>query len=323
MILILSNKWDLTVDFVLAELRARNKHFIRLNTEDLASGQAIVQLPEFQIRVLKNGHIINIADSLNVIWNRRPGKPYDNVPLTQRPSRAVQAFVNDQWYSWLEALQLVPETVWVNHPSTNDAMESKVRQLFLASKLGFRIPETLITNDADAARALANKYGERLVAKALFSPLIEEPEEDFFIYTTEISVTEICDDNEIRLSPLIFQKALRPKVDYRVTVVGDKVFPVKIENSKQGFSNIDWRMEKEDLEFLPCTLPPEIVDLCKRYVRENGLLFGAIDLVEHNEEFFFLEINPNGEWGWLQKPHNVPIAQALCDLLLYHDGTET
>jgi len=54
-------------------------------------------------------------------------------------------------------------------------------------------------------------------------------------------------------------------------------------------------------------------------VKEAGLLFGAVDFVEHEGKFIFLEINPNGEWGWLQKPHNVPIAETLCDLMISRD----
>jgi len=51
-------------------------------------------------------------------------------------------------------------------------------------------------------------------------------------------------------------------------------------------------------------------------VLENDLYFGAIDIVEHEGRFWFLEVNPNGEWGWLQKPNGVPIAEALCDLMI-------
>jgi glutathione synthase/RimK-type ligase-like ATP-grasp enzyme len=62
-------------------------------------------------------------------------------------------------------------------------------------------------------------------------------------------------------------------------------------------------------------LPVDIEDQCRRYVAACGLLFGAIDLVLSHGAFYFLEINPNGEWGWLQRPHGFPIAAAMCDVL--------
>lgn len=322
MILILSNKWDITIDFVVAELRARRCNFIRINTEDLPSGQATIRLPDLGILASKRGEIYDLTQTVNVIWNRRPGKPFDDVPPSVRPSPATQNFVNDQWFSWLEALQLVPDVTWINHPQANDAMENKARQLWLASKIGFQVPETIVTNDPREARQLAEKHGNRLVAKALYSPLIEEPDEDFFVFANEITIADLDMEEEIRISPTIFQQSLSPKIDYRVTVVGETVLPVRVERQHGESPNIDWRTEKSGTRFIACNLPPGIESLCRRYVKVSGLIFGAIDLVEHNGEFFFLEINPNGEWGWLQKPNNIPIAEALCDIMVFHDRAE-
>lgn len=323
MILILSNKWDVTVDFVVAQLHSRGIKFMRINTEDLASGRATIRLPELRILVSKHGHVHDLTEAINVIWNRRPGKPFDDIPKAARPSLAIQNFVNDQWYSWLEGIQLIPGIAWVNHPRSNDTIENKPRQLLLASKLGFEIPETLITNDPTEAKKLAKFHGNHFVAKALYSPLIEEPNEDFFIFTSIIKNPDAIPDEEIRVSPIIFQQALIPKIDYRVTVVREKVFAVKIERLDEKPIEIDWRMEKDDLRFLPCKLPSDLENLCRRYVEECNLLFGAIDIVEHRGRFFFLEINPNGEWGWLQKPNNIPIAEALCDLLALYDKKDS
>lgn len=156
-----------------------------------------------------------------MIWNRRPGKPYDDLPLEERPSPAVQRFVNDQWYSWLEGLQLIPGITWINHPQANDAMESKVRQLRLASRVGFHIPTTLVSNDPDQVRVYLGRFGGRIITKALYSPLIEEEKQDYFIFTNELRTINDDDGKRIRLSPAIFQEAIVPKTDYRVTVIGE------------------------------------------------------------------------------------------------------
>jgi hypothetical protein len=320
MILILSNKWDLTVDFVVSELRSRGGDFLRINTEDLASGQATIHLPDFQILVSKHKKICDLTHTVNVVWNRRPGRPFDNASPSAKPSLAIQRFVNDQWFSWLETLQLLSGVTWINHPQANDAMECKPRQLLLASQIGFQVPDTVISNDPGEVRLLARKHRDRLVAKALYSPLIEEPDEDFFVFTNEINITDLSSEEDIRISPSIFQQSLRPKVDYRVTVVGETVLPVEVQDQGgEEYSHIDWRTKKTGLNFSACNLPPGIEEKCKNYVRVSGLIFGAIDLVRHDDKFFFLEINPNGEWGWLQHPHGIPIAKALCDLMLTYD----
>jgi glutathione synthase/RimK-type ligase-like ATP-grasp enzyme len=318
-ILILSNKWDLTVDFVVAELRRRGREFLRLNTEDLAVGRATISVPDLRIQATKRDVLHDLGSGTRVVWNRRPGHPYDGVPREKLPSAATRRFVNDQWFTWLEALQLLPGVTWINDPRANDAMENKVRQLLKARDAGFRIPDTLVTNDAEAARQLLELHGGHLVAKALYSPLIEEDDEDSFVFTNELLSIDESANREIQLCPLIFQECLSPKVDYRVTIVGEKILPVMVQQSGRVANELDWRAEKEELSFLECSLPPDIESACRDYVRECGLLFGAIDLVEYDGQFYFLEINPNGEWGWLQKPGGVPVAEVLCDLMVRYD----
>jgi hypothetical protein len=320
MILIISNKWDITVDFVVAELRGRGSNFLRINTEDLVSGCVSIELPEFKILISKNEKVYDLTNSVNVIWYRRPGKPFDNIGLLDRPSPAIQNFVSDQWFSWLEALQLIPGVTWINHPQANDAMESKPRQLLLASKVGFLIPKTIVTNDPIRVRLFAESVKNKLVVKALYSPLIEEAQEDSFIFTNEIQQSDLSSDEEIKISPSIFQRSLRPKKDFRVTVIEDKIFPVEIHSlERTELSDIDWRTQKEDITFSPCELPVKIGNMCKKIVKSGGLVFGAIDLVQHDGQFYFLEINPNGEWGWLHRPKDLPIANALCDILIKYD----
>jgi glutathione synthase/RimK-type ligase-like ATP-grasp enzyme len=321
MILILSNKWDLTADFVVTELQRRGHSFLRLNTEDLPESHATISLPNLRIQISKQNKVYDLARDVRVIWNRRPGNPYDEVSPEQRPSAAIERFVSDQWYTWLENLQLIPSVVWINHPQINDAMENKGRQLFLASQVGFRIPATLISNDPDAIQSRLKESSGRMVVKALYAPLIQEPQHDFFIFTNEMKEIAEEDLDSIRVSPCIFQEAFVPKVDYRVTLVREMVMPVRIESEDNSQVPLDWRTKKEGLKFVPCDLPIAIANLCRSFLKASGLLFGAIDLVEYQGNFVFLEINPNGEWGWLQKPTGLPIAEALCDLMIRSDST--
>ncbi|MCZ6690230.1 MAG: hypothetical protein O7H41_11540 [Planctomycetota bacterium] len=321
MILILSNKWDLSADLVVRELRARRCPYVRVNTEDLADHSCSILLPDFRISLRRSNQVHDLTRDVTAVWNRRLGKPFDDVPKEAKPREAVQRFVTDQWYAWLSALQLIPGVTWMNHPQANERMEIKPRQLLMAHEAGFRIPDTLISNDPAEIRAFLRQQDTGSVAKALYSPLIEEPEEDRFVFTSEVRLGDLEPDTELRLSPTIFQKKLHPKVDYRVTVVGESVFVVRILIAPANSEALDWRTLKDGISFERCSLPGETERLCRDFVKQCGLLFGAIDLVQSSGEYIFLEINPNGEWGWLQKPHNVPIASAICDLLMSHAGS--
>jgi len=46
------------------------------------------------------------------------------------------------------------------------------------------------------------------------------------------------------------------------------------------------------------------------------LSFGAIDLLlTPTGEYVFLEINPNGQWYWLELITGIPLTNAMCDVL--------
>lgn len=314
MILLLSNKWDITVDFVVNELRKRRLDFLRINTEDIAERGVATYLPEFKIQLQTKNSFIDLTKGISTVWCRRLGKIYDDIPKADRPSVGVQQFVTDQWASWIESLDLIQGITWVNHPTNADLFENKIRQLKLAYEHGFLTPKTLITNDPEAVRDWLKTTNAPIISKALFSPLIEEENHDSFIFTNKIETFNHSDDDALRISPCIFQQALLPKIDYRVTVIGERVFAVKIERESGLDVPVDWRTGKDDLLFIPTDLPNEITAMCRSYVKSAGLIFGAIDLVLSNGKFYFLEINPSGEWGWLQKPVGLPIAEALCDL---------
>jgi glutathione synthase/RimK-type ligase-like ATP-grasp enzyme len=316
MILILTNKLDVTADFVVRELRNRKAQYFRLNTEDLVSEQCNISYFPLSIKVTKNGREFDLAKETKVVWNRRPGKPFDNLSTQMKPSKATVKFINNQWYSWLEVLQLIQNVVWFNHPHSNDKMESKILQLFLAQKIGFSIPDTLISNDIREIEKFFHLHKKRIIAKALYSPLIEEKNQDYFIFSNIIEELPSNNNEEFKISPSIFQQALIPKVDYRVTVIQNKALSVKITDKNHDGVPVDWRTIKDGISFQPIDLPNRIESLCINFVSECGLKFGAIDLIEHEDKFYFIEINPNGEWGWLQKPHGLPIAETICDAML-------
>jgi len=317
MILLISNKWDLTVDFVVLELQRRSYPYYRLNAEDLAFKDASIRISPLRVKIGDQKGGCDLHD-IGVIWNRRPGHPYDDMPRSERPSPAVQEFVKDQWYNWRSALELLPGVAWINDPSSEALMENKVRQLVKASEVGFDIPKTIVSNDPGTINSFSEKLGGNVIAKALSAPLIEEDDADSFIFTNSIGVIEKEDYDSIRACPIIVQEKIVPKVDIRVNVVGESVIAAKI--SYQDQAEIDWRTVKEgDVQIVPYDLPSQLAGNCIRYVRENGLMYGAIDLLLRDGKYIFLEINPNGEWGWLQKPHGLPIAEKMVDLMISLD----
>jgi len=89
------------------------------------------------------------------------------------------------------------------------------------------------------------------------------------------------------------------KTDIRVTIIGDKLSAVRILSDGSPVAG-DWRITpKESLQYDDFNLPEPITSACLTLARKLRLEFAAIDLLETEGEYYFLEVNPTGEWGWL------------------------
>lgn len=121
----------------------------------------------------------------------------------------------------------------------------------------------------------------------------------------------------ISVSPSIFQEVIYGD-DIRVTIIGQTVFATKIKKKGSIKGEIDWRLGTEDerkLGYETVVLPKDIREKCLQIVRDLNLVFGAIDLIkDSNGEYWFLEINPNGQWGFIEQATREPLSKAMASL---------
>lgn len=117
-------------------------------------------------------------------------------------------------------------------------------------------------------------------------------------------------------APVLLQRLVSKVADVRVTVVGSRVFPVRITTPADG--PIDFREAGSDSSsFEVASLPLSASTACVRFIEAYGLRFGAFDFAEDVDgSLWFLECNPNGQWAWLERRTGLPITAALMDLLL-------
>ena len=203
--------------------------------------------------------------------------------------------------------------LWVNDPAATYKAEHKAVQLSVARSIGFDVPRTVITNTAEGVAA-ASGGASKVAVKGLDTVLIWHDGLETFGYTTLID-SDLPDDSNLSSAPLIAQEALEEKLDLRVTVVGERVFCAAVTDGGSPIRG-DWRLSKPKAEFSAFELPPHVERRCLELCKSLGLVFGAIDLALQNEVYFFLEINPTGEWGWLVDQAGLPIDKAIAEVLL-------
>jgi hypothetical protein len=315
MILIVSHADDVHATCVLRTLSARGADAVLfdvasfpLNTSiDVAAGDHSSRY--IDITVETDGGTYDFGE-VRAAWWRRPRQFGMDPDMRSEEDRQ---FAYNECYSAVWGMWLCLEPFWVNHPMQEEAASRKVYQLKAARQAGLRIPETCITNSPERAAAFASAQGGRTVYKA-FSATESAWRETRLLRPEELPLLE-----QVRNAPVIFQRYIEAGYDLRITIIGDRIFPARILSQEQDYK-VDFRIHINDVKIEPCTLPAGVEAGLRSLMDRLGLVYGAIDMrLTPEGEYVFLEINPTGQWLFIEAATGQPIAAAFADLLIRHD----
>lgn len=305
--LILSTTTDYSTDLICVELEKRGLKYLRLNRDRFTEYEMNYTLQDCVLNVKMGGTWYELsAQCVHSIYFRAPvflrttGKAYS---LEEQLKRS-------QWSAFIRNLIVFDNAVWINYPPSVYRAENKLYQLKTAKECGMAVPETYIGN------ALPDKIRpEKIyIVKSLDTALFYDNGKEMFTYSTMISGQELL-ESEIKLAPIILQEYLEHKTDLRVTVVGDQIFPVAIMKHGSAITG-DWRKSsKDDLDYIPVNLPKMVSNQIIELMRSLNLTFGGVDLALVGDTYYFIEVNPTGEWGWLASSVGIPIDKAIVNNL--------
>lgn len=203
----------------------------------------------------------------------------------------------------------------VNSPSRNRLVDHKPFQLQLARRCGLVVPRTLITNDPKEARGFVVEHG-RAVTKSIASWRFR------LIESRLLEASDLPDLSSIELCPVLLQEYVDGATEYRVTVVGTRVFAAKVDLSDAPYpvdARLHFSRTAEAAE-----LPAGVEEGLLRFHREAGLIYGAYDLrCDRNGVPHFLEVNPDGQYLFIEIETGLPISEALAALLLEPRGAHS
>ncbi len=310
MLLIITNKDDLTADFLITRLLELDKPYFRLNSEDLTDAEYYFYLHRDSIsnRIMVAGKQLDL-DSVKCVWYRR--KLWVNPPETVVPEQ--RRFVAGEIVNLVEGLVANPNILWVNPMDAVTLAERKVYQLRIAHQLGFTIPQTIISNNSDQLRRFYKEKNGKIICKPIFHGLFLTDKERYAVYTHRIEYDDLSDDLQLRTCPTLLQMEVPKGTDIRVTVIGQKFFSAEIYSPTSH--PLDWRKPNESISYRNFDLDKEIRDLCGRMLRILNLSYGAFDFVKtETGQLYFLEVNPTGEWAWLEKVMGYSMRDAFIEL---------
>jgi glutathione synthase/RimK-type ligase-like ATP-grasp enzyme len=201
---------------------------------------------------------------------------------------------------------------WLNGRSSMRYAGNRLRHLKAAQDEGFSVPDTILTSDISAARQFAASH-TAVVVKTIHSNVVVDDGQQRCIYTTKVDSAAFANVKEIRSSPMIVQRYIEKTVDIRVVVTGQAAFAIQIDSKDDPAVGCDWRAGSIRRQtHRRHELPISLERACIRLTHRLGLVFSAIDLcVSSNGEYIFFEVNPNGQWAWLETHVGIPIADSL------------
>lgn len=319
MILILTEPTDPHADHMEQKLRERGAEFIRFDPAEFPSNAEISHSfgvnGQLESRLSLGRKRVDL-DDLKSVWYRRPGASVPHAEIADKLTRdyvveECKRFMHDTWNSL--------DSLWLPGPeSVIRRAELKASQLKAAGSIGFELPPTLFTNSPADFLDFYRKHNGNIVSKLTSSALYKYIAKDFSRYTQVVSRRDVAHSRSIRLSPVIFQAYVPKRVELRITVVGGEVFAAEIHSQHSNHTRHDWRRyDHFQTPYFPHELPAHVQQLCVQLVERLGLCYGAIDMVlTPDDRYVFLEINPNGQYLWIEIMTGLPISDAVCDLLM-------
>ena len=201
---------------------------------------------------------------------------------------------------------------WLNHPHHVGYAEYKPAQLRLAREVGLHVPRTCLTNDPHAARRFLASVG-RAIYKPLGGTSIVDDTGARAVFATPVTADE-CHDS-IATTMHLFQEWVPKNHEIRLTVVDDQFFAARID-ARSDAAHLDWRRDYTHLDYRAVDTPAPVRHAVTELLSRLRLRFGALDFViDDHDRWWFLECNPNGQWGWIEDHTGLPIAAALADAL--------
>lgn len=305
--LLFTQSLDPTADFIQRAFERNQKLISRIDLDDYG-------IPNFSLDPLQRdkgwiedtkGKRIKVND-IKAIIIRRPSTPNLN------KDEAKNKFLGRELIFGLRAFLESTNAIWMNHPDSNSVASSKPRNLWIANSLGLKVPKTLISSDPlEISNWLESQT--KNVIKSISYGLIKREKSVEMAFTQRVPKNFNVFEDMLPGVPICIQEEIEKEADIRVTIVGNKVFSAIL--AQEG-NEIDWRATDSEAKWKTHNLPKSVYNSCIKLCKELHIEFAAIDLVRSTSgDYYFLELNPNGQWVWIEEETGLPISNAIVEHL--------
>ena len=298
---IYTNSYDLSADHLIARIGI--ERVFRFNLDLWRDYVVSIDARGFQITNAA-GRRAASGDVAKFLWRK---------PLTNHQLRPDRPLPQDQVYAEEELAYAMREmwNLFYHHgravliDPVSDVIGGKLVQCDVA-KAYFRIPDWQVVSGL-AYRAPA---GRDVIVKSMTS-----------VRTGEKSVlfaSRIGDETLSPETPWLVQDYVNGEADVTVLVVRDRLFGFELDRKDFPQGVADWkqaRLATNAQVWKTHALPASLGQAIAAFMGDMSLHYARLDFVTKDGEYYFLEANPNGEWGWLDEPTGGAILNKLVEEL--------
>jgi len=301
-VLIVSNSEDAHANVVAERLHERAIRAYRLDSDTFVTNKCVWTI----LHKLEGPvHSDWTKDDVHTVWYRKVFFP--------EPTDATSSFIRQESEGLLASILAQYEHCkWVNPRPQLELAKAKVAQLLRARQLGFRIPDSVVTNDQDVLRKFAARHQGHIVAKPIHAQIIGNESEALVVGTRNLTPEHYAAATSY--VPCYAQEQLHIRAEIRVVVFAKHLYAFRL--IPQADAQDIKQLPLQKIVHEPCELEETLAYRVNQLMQSYGLLFGAVDFaVVDDDEPVFLELNPNGQWLWLQYMTGVNLLDPFIDML--------
>ncbi|MCF2857002.1 hypothetical protein L1286_05955 [Pseudoalteromonas sp. SMS1] len=295
-ILIITSSYDKTVDYLQEKFSELS--FFRFNVD---------QFSNYRVCAAEGG--FSISDEYKSITNISCASIYYRKPsiedLKDKISEEYLYFVFKEVFALVDGIVDTFDGYCLTRPRVFRYASNKVVQSSIAKKVGFNMAKHEITNNSGSD--FMSKPNR--VVKPIAVGRIKRDEHFEFVQTNMVDEKYTVD--LLKYCPSYFQAYVEKDYECRLTIVGDDFFPVKIDSENK----IDWRVSNNKISYSLMDVPKEVLEKCYEMMNIMEVEFGCFDFIIKNDEWFFLEVNINGQWAWLEFELGLNISRSIISKL--------
>lgn len=322
-VLIITSQDEISIPPVLGYLKEMQQPYFRLDADAILNNRAVLSMnlhnSDFTGSIrLPNGDAISMT-RIKSVWFRRPKTVLvKGLYANSEESAFAESEMSAALWSLYSNLDRI---FWMNHPiSSRHILEhNKLLQMKLAAMCGLRVPDTVVSNNSAELISFCEQHGGVIAVKILRKAVLNNVgRSGIGIYTNVVTLDYLKKHAaNISSTALMAQEYVAKKVELRVTIVGTKLLACVIHSQDSERTRIDWRRyDFERVKHEVYELPTSVAAKLLAFMKRCNLSFGAVDMIiTPDDNFVFLEINPSGQFGWIERLTSLPISRTIAELL--------